>query len=277
MLLKCAAILYDNIVGQTLANEAAKSNITTNAINISDGNIQKIIEQYHDPAKKGYRHGLHKTGKKSSSYSHGFQKADIVIDCTKETLEFKKKLFKYLDYLCPADTVFVTNSFTCNLTLIAAETKRPAKVAGLNLDAQGDVIEIIKTVATSDETMLKVKGLLNDIYDQKIIEFSDFSTPILHQVIMPMINEAAYFLMLGMANEKEIDSLMTLGPNMPVGPLALADLIGLDECLNLLEKLYKSTGDGKFYPCRLFYKYIQLNRLGCKTGRGFYEYTDSLY
>lgn len=276
MIVKCAAIIYDNMVGKNLADKVAKSNITTNAIDISDGNMQKVIEQYNDPVKESYRHGLHKTGKKRSIYSHSFLKADIVIDCTEETLEFKKKLFKYLDHLCPADTVFVTNSFTCNLTLIAAETKRPARVVGLNLDAQGDVIEIIKNVATSDETILMVKALLNNIYNKKIDEFSDFSTPILHQMIMPMINEAVYFLMLGMANEKDIDSLMKLGSSMPIGPLALADLIGLDECLILLEQLYKNTEDSRFYPCRLFYEYVQSNRLGCKTGRGFYEYDDSL-
>jgi len=275
LILKCAAIIYNDIIGETFANEVAKSIITTNAINTRDGTMEKIIDRYSSPEKKGYRHGLHGKGKKCPVYNNVFKKADIVIDCTEETLEFKKKLLKYLDHLCPADTVFVTNGFTFNVTLIAAETKRPTKVVGLNLDAQGDVIEIIKNVATSDQTILKVKAFLHNVYDKKIIEFSDFTIGVLQQMIMPMINEAVYFLMQGVASAREIDSLMTLGPSMPIGPLALADLIGLDDCLILLEQLYKDTGDSKFYPCQLLYKYVQSNWLGCKTGRGFFEYSES--
>ncbi|SFQ95349.1 3-hydroxyacyl-CoA dehydrogenase NAD-binding domain-containing protein [Desulfoscipio geothermicus] len=267
-------IIYDGTIGMDLAKEAEGIGLTVDLFDMRDDFMQKILNQYSAPAKKGYRHGVQRNFSKNS-YIQIFKDVDIILECTEESLNTKKILFKFLDQICPAKTIFATNCFSFNLTVIAAETKRPAKVIGLHIDNQGNVVEIIRNVATSDETVLRSKEFLQKL-KKKILEFSDYPPHLIHHMIMPMINEAAYFLMQGVSTAPEIDNLMRIGANLPIGPLALADLIGLDDCLIFLERLYASTGDNKFYPCHLFYKYVKSNWLGCKTRRGFHNYQDSL-
>lgn len=272
-----AVIIYAGSTGSDLAEEAKMADLEVDLIDVRDESLQRVIKQYGDPVYKTQRPGARKKhtviGKEVCFLT--FQEADLVIECTDETLNYKKTLFRLLDHVCHPKTIFATNSFPFNLTEIALGTKRPSKIVGLHIDPQGKVVEIIKNIATTGETVQDVKNFMQKL-NKTIIEFSDYPASIMHYMIMPTINEAVYYLMEGVDNAEEIDTFMRINTNLPVGPLALADLIGLDDCLVLLERLYSSTGDNKYRPCQLFYKYINSGWLGCKTGRGFHKYKDSL-
>lgn len=268
------AIFYDSIVGMKLGEEAKGIGLIVDLFDMRNDFMLKMLNQYSAPLYKGYRHGLQRNRVKNPN-SQIFKDVDIILECTEESLDTKKTLFKVMDKICPSKTVFATNSFSFNLTVIAAETQRPAKVIGLHIDNQDNVVDIIRNVATSDEAVLQCKEFLQKL-DKNILESSDYPPHLIHHMIMPMINEAAYFLVQGVSTASEIDKMMRIGANLPIGPLALADMIGLDDCLIFLEKLYHATGDNIFYPCNLFYKYIKSNWLGCKTRRGFYNYQDSI-
>ncbi|GIN90816.1 3-hydroxybutyryl-CoA dehydrogenase [Siminovitchia terrae] len=200
--------------------------------------------------------------------------ADIVIEAAVENLKIKMQIFEELDQYAPAHAILATNTSSLPITEIAAATKRPEKVIGMHFMNPVPVmklVEIIRGLATEGEVYEAVEAMTERL--KKVpVEVNDFPGFVSNRVLMPMINEAVYTLYEGVATKEAIDEVMKLGMNHPMGPLTLADFIGLDTCLYIMETLHEGFGDDKYRPCPLLRKYVKAGWLGKKSGRGFYEY-----
>jgi 3-hydroxybutyryl-CoA dehydrogenase len=199
---------------------------------------------------------------------------DLVIEAVSEDFALKKRIFEALDGLAPAGAILATNTSSISITEIAAVTKRPAQVIGMHFMNPVPVmglVEIIRGLATSDATYALTEDLSRRL-GKTPVEVNDFPGFVSNRILMPMINEACFTLMEGVATKEAIDTVMKLGMNHPMGPLALADLIGLDTCLSIMEVLHEGLGDSKYRPCPLLRKMVKAGWLGKKSGRGFYEY-----
>ena len=200
--------------------------------------------------------------------------ADIVIEAIIESLEAKTSLFAKLDEIAKPDCILASNTSSISITKIAAVTKRPENVIGMHFMNPVPVmtlVEVIRGIATSDETWQKVEDLAKRM-GKTPIEVNDYPGFISNRVLMPMINEAIFTLYEGVATREAIDGVMKLGMNHPMGPLTLADFIGLDVCLAILRVLEQGFGDPKYRPCPLLVKMVDAGWLGRKSGRGFYDY-----
>jgi len=199
---------------------------------------------------------------------------DLVIEAAVENMEIKSKIFAQLDEFAPAHTILASNTSSLPITEIAAVTKRPEKVIGMHFMNPVPVmklVEIIRGLATADEVYQVIEEMTKTL--KKVpVEVNDFPGFVSNRVLMPMINEAIYTLYEGVATKEAIDEVMKLGMNHPMGPLTLADFIGLDTCLYIMETLHEGFGDDKYRPCPLLRKYVKAGWLGKKTGRGFYTY-----
>ncbi|MEP6692099.1 MAG: 3-hydroxybutyryl-CoA dehydrogenase [Gemmatimonadaceae bacterium] len=200
--------------------------------------------------------------------------ASLVVEAATENAELKFKIFADLDRLAPPNAILASNTSSISITEIAARTKRPDKVIGMHFMNPVPVmklVEIIRGLATSDETTRTVVEM-SAALGKTPVEVNDYPGFVANRVLMPMINEAVYCVMEGVGTPEAIDTVMKLGMNHPMGPLALADLIGLDTCVSILEVLQKGLGDPKYRPCPLLRKYVAAGWLGRKSGRGFFIY-----
>jgi 3-hydroxybutyryl-CoA dehydrogenase len=200
--------------------------------------------------------------------------ADIVIEAVVENMNVKTEVFRKLDELCPPHTILASNTSSLPITEIAAVTKRPEKVIGMHFMNPVPVmklVEVIRGLATADEVYAAVEKMARDL-GKTPVEVNDFPGFVSNRVLMPMINEAIYTVYEGVATPEAVDQVMKLGMNHPMGPLELADFIGLDTCLYIMEVLYEGFGDSKYRPCPLLRKYVKAGWLGRKSGRGFYRY-----
>ena len=199
---------------------------------------------------------------------------DLVIEAAVENMEIKAKIFAQLDEIAPAHAILASNTSSLPITEIAAATKRPEKVIGMHFMNPVPVmklVEIIRGLATADEVYQVIEDMTKTL-SKVPVEVNDYPGFVSNRVLMPMINEAIFTLYEGVATKEAIDDVMKLGMNHPMGPLTLADFIGLDTCLYIMETLHEGFGDDKYRPCPLLRKYVKAGWLGKKTGRGFYTY-----
>jgi 3-hydroxybutyryl-CoA dehydrogenase len=199
---------------------------------------------------------------------------DFVVEAVTENMAIKTEIFKKLDEVCPAHAVLASNTSSLPITEIAAVTKRPEKVIGMHFMNPVPVmklVEVIRGLQTADEVYQLVEDLSRQM-GKVPVSVNDFPGFVSNRVLMPMINEAIYCVYEGVATPEAIDEVMKLGMNHPMGPLTLADFIGLDTCLYIMEVLYEGFGDSKYRPCPLLRKYVKAGWLGKKSGRGFYVY-----
>ena len=199
---------------------------------------------------------------------------DFILEAVTEDIELKLKIFKQLDEVCSPQTILCSNTSSISITQIAASTRRPKKVAGMhfmNPVPLMKLVEVIRGLQTSDETFKDITQLAQNL-GKTSVESADRPGFVVNRILMPMINEAIYALYEGLALAPQIDEAMKLGTNQPMGPLALADFIGLDTCLAIMNVLYDGFKDSKYRPCPLIVKYVEAGWYGRKTGRGFYSY-----
>jgi len=200
--------------------------------------------------------------------------ADIVVEAATERVDLKFRIFEDLDRIAPPGAILASNTSSISITEIAARTKRPDLVIGMHFMNPVPVmqlVEVIRGLATSDETTQRVMAL-SSVLGKTPVEVNDYPGFVANRILMPMINEAIYCVMEGVGTPQAIDTVMKLGMNHPMGPLALADFIGLDTCLAILNVLHEGLGDPKYRPCPLLRKYVAAGWYGKKSGRGFYQY-----
>jgi len=199
---------------------------------------------------------------------------ELIIEAATENAELKFKLFADIDRVAPPEAILASNTSSISITAIGARTARPGQVIGMHFMNPVPVmqlVEVIRGQATSDSAMLLVMDVAREL-GKTPVEVSDYPGFVANRVLMPMINEAVFCLMEGVASAEAIDTVMKLGMNHPMGPLALADLIGLDTCLAILDVLHDGLGDDKYRPCPLLRRMVAAGQLGRKTGRGFFQY-----
>jgi 3-hydroxybutyryl-CoA dehydrogenase len=238
--------------------------------------ITKILSRNVDKGKMTDEEKAAVLGRIKTSVSlKDMSSADFVVEAAVENEALKFQIFKDLDEICEPGVILATNTSSIPIGRIAARTRRPEKVIGMHFMNPVPVmrlVEVIPGIATSQDT-LQVTWQLSEKFGKTPAKANDYPGFIANRILMPMINEAVYCLYHNVGNREDIDTVMKLGMNHPMGPLTLADLIGLDTCLAVMETLYDGFKDSKYRPCPLLRKYVETGWLGRKTGRGFYEYS----
>jgi 3-hydroxybutyryl-CoA dehydrogenase len=270
-------------MGNGIAHTAAASGFSTTLVDVSDAFLERGMSTISANLQRGVDKGKMTAGEKeavlgrirtTTSVEDAVANAGLVIEAIIENVAAKTELFARLDRIAPAGCILASNTSSISITKIAAATKCPDKVIGMHFMNPVPVmtlVEVIRGIATSDETYREVEEI-SKAMGKTPIEVNDYPGFISNRVLMPMINEAIFTLYEGVATKEAIDGVMKLGMNHPMGPLTLADFIGLDVCLAILRVLEEGFGDPKYRPCPLLVKMVDAGWLGRKTKRGFYSY-----
>ena len=280
--MKNIVVIGGGTMGNGIAHTAAASGFDVSLVDVTDAILERAISTITANLQRGVDKGKMTAEERDAIVGRirpvtDMQQvagADIVIEAIIEKLEAKTELFAKLDQITRPECILASNTSSISITKIAAATKRPEKVIGMHFMNPVPVmtlVEVIRGIATSDETWQQVEDLSRRM-GKTPIEVNDYPGFISNRVLMPMINEAIFTLYEGVATRESIDGVMKLGMNHPMGPLTLADFIGLDVCLAILRVLEQGFGDPKYRPCPLLVKMVDAGWLGRKSGRGFYDY-----
>lgn len=282
--MKNITVIGSGTMGNGIAHTFAQSGYTVNLVDVNETALQKAIATITKNLDRQVQKGTIDEAAKSATLKNitthtdinkAAATADLVVEAASENVDIKFKIFKQLDEICPANTILASNTSSISITQIAAVTKRADKVIGMHFMNPVPVmklVEVIRGYSTSDEVcdlIMETSKKLGKIP----VEVNDFPGFVANKILMPMINEAIITLNEGVAGVEEIDTVMKLGMAHPMGPLQLADFIGLDVCLNILRVLQDGFGNPKYAPCPLLVNMVTAGHLGVKSGKGFYDYS----
>jgi 3-hydroxybutyryl-CoA dehydrogenase len=280
--IKTIGVVGSGTMGNGIAHVAARSGYRVVLADVQQGAVNRGLETISRNLDREVAKNKLSISGKSEAISRitattdmgRLAESDFVIEAVIEDFEAKTKLFQSLDKTVRPEVVLASNTSSISITRMASKTQRPDRIIGMhfmNPVPVMNLVEVVRGLATSEETS-QVTRSLAESFGKTPVEVADFPGFVSNRVLMPMINEAIFCVMEGVGSPEAIDTVMKLGMNHPVGPLALADLIGLDICLNILEVLHEGLGDPKYRPCPLLRKMVDAGQLGRKSGGGFYQY-----
>lgn len=281
--MKKISVIGSGTMGNGIAHVFAQHGFEVSLIDLKQDFLDKALATISKNLDRQVSKGLISETEKASSLaniktftelSKGVKSADLVIEAATENMEIKLNLFRQLDQLCPTETILATNTSSISITKIASVTSRASQVIGMHFMNPVPVmrlVEVIRGYATSDEITKQIMTLASNL-SKDPVEVNDYPGFVANRILMPMINEAIYSLYEGVAGIHEIDTVMKLGMAHPMGPLQLADFIGLDVCLSILKVLHEGFGNPKYAPCPLLVNMVEAGFKGVKTGEGFYKY-----
>ncbi len=283
--MKKISIIGAGTMGNGIAQVFAMNNYHVNLIDLNSNSLSRGINSIMTNLDRMIKRDIISSDQKTATLDNiittmeinSAESSDLVIEAVTENIEIKLKLFKQLDQICSKETILATNTSSISITEIAASTNRPEKVIGMHFMNPVPImklIEVIRGHKTSDETTKSIIGI-SDTIKKIAIEVNDYPGFIANRILLPMINEAIEALNTGVAKVSNIDSIMKIGMGYPMGPLQLADFIGLDVCLSILEVMYKGFKDSKYAPSELLVNMVKSGKLGVKSGEGFYDYSEN--
>jgi 3-hydroxybutyryl-CoA dehydrogenase len=282
MEIKTVAVIGGGTMGNGIAHVAARSGLKVLLHDIEQQQLDNAVSTISRNLDREVAKNKITAGDKSAALARiltttntgAVAEADFIIEAVTEDIEVKSQIFRSVDSIARPGVILASNTSSISITKIASRTKRPDKVIGMHFMNPVPVmtlVEVVRGLATSDETYETTKQLAES-FGKTPVEVNDYPGFVSNRVLMPMINEAVYCVMEGVGTAEAVDLIMKLGMNHPMGPLALADLIGLDVCLDIMEVLHTGLGDSKYRPCPLLRKMVDAGQLGRKSGRGFYVY-----
>ena len=282
--MKNIAVIGSGTMGNGIAHVFAQNNHAVSLIDISPSALDKALATIEKNLDRQLSKGKIDEDTKEqtlqnittfSNLEEGLKNTDLAVEAATENVELKLKIFADMDQLCEQNTILATNTSSISITRIAAATKRPDKVIGMHFMNPVPImklVEVIRGYETSDEVTNKIMTLSQKL-DKVPVEVNDYPGFVANRILMPMINEAIYTLYENVAGVEQIDTVMKLGMAHPMGPLQLADFIGLDVCLSILNVLHDGFGNPKYAPCPLLINMVTAGKLGVKSGEGFYSYS----